>query len=312
MKEPNLALRKMRSETQLLRGILPCATLAIQANVSAERQQIRQQLLTELDHEDSVLEQDVEAKLKTIWALPRRDQDRVVAIMRSHKLQKWITGTSSSALFLNANHKGSMRQQPTSFISAKLVDSITPSLSTTLPDPHLTLPLAYFCGEHLQDEDPDSGPDGMMRNLLSQLLLSYPSFDLHTIQRMQQSLDYTSVSDLCDIFDLLIAQLPPYTVVFCIIDSVSFYENSASVCEEAQVAVQALVDVVERTKDNGCVFKLLLMSAWNSRVLYKDMLDQEEDVAWMPVNLPAQGGYTVKKWSASVESNLGGADPATW
>ena len=76
-------------------------------------------------------------------------------------------------------------------------------------------------------------------------------------------------------------------------------------CEEARIALQALVDVVEQTKENGCTFKLLLMSSWNSRVLYKVMLDQEGDVVWMPAKVPAQGGFTGMKWSASVGSNLG-------
>ena len=125
---------------------------------------------------------------------------------------------------------------------------------------------------------------------------------------MQTDLDYSSVSDLCDIIDLLIAQLPSYIVVFCIIDSISFYEENAGICEEARIAVQALVDIVERAKDGGCAFKLLLTSPWNSRVLYKDMPDQEGDVIWMPVKVPAQGGFTAMKWSASVDSNLAVVD----
>ena len=255
-----------------------------------------------------MLEQDVDAALRTIWALPRQDQDRIVAIMLSHKLQHWITATASSAIFINANHNDYTGQQPTSFISAKLLDSITPSASTTQHEPRLTLPLAVFCGEHLQRDDPDSGPDGMMRNLLAQLLLSYPDFSFQIIQRMQKSLDYSSVNDLCDIFDLLIAQLPPYIVVFCIIDSISFFEDNANVCEEANIAVQALVDVVERTREGGCVFKLLVMSPWNSRVLYKNMVDQEEEVVWIPAKVPAQGGFTAMKWNASVDSNLAVAE----
>ena len=266
---------------------------------SPERRAFRQQLLTGLEYEDSVLEQDVKAKLETIWTLPRHDQDRVMAIMRSHKLQKWITSTDSSALFINANHKGSARQQPTSFISAKLVDSMTPSSSSALHEPRLTLPLAFFCGEHLQKDDPDSEPAGMMRSLLAQLLLAYRDFDLRTIQRMQH-LDYDDVNDLCNIFDLLITQLPPYILVFCILDAISFYEDSATVCEEASVIVRALVDATEQT---ACTFKLLLMSSWNSRTLYKDMLDQQ-DVIWMPAKVPAQGGFTAMKWNASIDSNL--------
>lgn len=231
-----------------------------------------------------------------------------MAIMRSHKLQTWITATESSAVFINANHKGSTRQQPTSFICAKLVDSIMPSPGNNAQlESQMTLPLAFFCGEHLQKDDPDSGPAGMMRNILAQLLLAYRDFDLCTIQRMQ-NLDYDDVNDLCDVFDILIMQLPQYIVVFCIIDAISFFEDNATVCEEASIVVQTLVDVVERTKENGCAFKLLLMSPWNSRMLHKDMLDQEGDVLWMPGKVPAQGGFTGMKWSASIGSNLAMTD----
>ena len=50
------------------------------------------------------------------------------------------------------------------------------------------------------------------------------------------------------------------------------------------------------------------MSAWNSRVLYKEMVDQEGDVVWMPGKVPAQGGFTGMKWNASVGSNLAVTD----
>ena len=273
-----------------------------------ERRRFRQQLLTGLEYEDSVLEQDVEAKLQTIWRFPRQDQDRVVAIMRSHKLQNWISNTESSALFINANHKGSTWQQPTSFICAKLVDLIMPSPSNRAqPESQMTLALAFFCSEHLQKEDPDCGPAGMMRNILAQLLLAYRDFDLRTIQRMQ-NLDYDDVNDSCDVVDILITQLPQYIVVFCIIDAISYYEDNATVCEEASIVVQTLVDVVERTKESGCAFKLLLMSPWNSSALCKDMLDQDGDVIWMPVKVLAQGGFTGMKWNASVGSNLAVTD----
>ena len=283
--------------------MLPQTSTYTQADSSPERRTFRQQLLTDLEYEDSVLEEYVKAKLQIIWTLPRHDQDRVMAIMRSHKLQKWITSTDSSALFINANHKGSTRQQPTSFISAKLVDSMTPSSSSALSEPRMTLPLAFFCGEHLQKDDPDAGPAGMMRSLLAQLLLAYRDFDLRTIQQMQH-LDYDDVNNLCDIFDLLITQLPPYILVVCILDAISFYEDSASVCEEARIIVRALVHATEKT---ACTFKLLLMSSWNSRILYKNILDQQ-NVIWMPAKVPAQGVFTAMKWNASIASHLAVTD----
>ena len=228
--------------------------------------------------------------------------------MRSHKLHAWISATDSSALFINANHKGSTRQQPTSFICARLVGSVTPppniSEQQHRSESRISLPLAYFCGEHLYADDPDSNPDGMMRSLLAQLLLAFSDFDLRTIQRMQQDLDFNDVNDLCDVFDLLVAQLPPYVLVFCFVDAISFFEDSAGVCDEANVAVQALVDIVDRTKESGCTFKLLLMSPWNSRVLYESISDQEEDVLWVSIRVQAQGGFTAFKWTDSVEAGL--------
>lgn len=229
-----------------------------------------------------------------------------MAIMRSHKLQKWITATESAALLINANHRGSTRQQPTSFICAKLVDSMTTSASNdnVHTEERICIPLAFFCGEHMGKDDPDAGPDGMMRSLLAQLLNAYRDFDLRTVQRMQH-LNYDDVNDLCQIFDLLIAQLPSYFVVFCVLDVISIYEDDDGVCGEASVVVRALVDVVERTEASGCAFKLLLMSGWDSRALYREMRDQERDVVWMSAKVPAQGGFTGGKWRDSVDSNLG-------
>ena len=260
-----------------------------------ERLDAEETLLAALDYENSVLIRDMNAKLQIIWTLPRPDQDRVVAIMRSPKLQKWITATTSSALLVNGNHRRSTMQQPTSFICAKLIHSIMPSLSNVEPQSDTTIALAFFCGEHLRAVDPDSRVDVMMRSLLAQLLLAYPHFDLRIVRRVR-SIHYDDVNDLCDLFEMLVAQLPPRIIVFCMLDAISFYENTKRVCEEAEIVIEALVDIVERTKDGGCAFKLLLMSPWNSRVLYKKMHDQEGDVLWVPAKVPSQGGFTEAKW----------------
>lgn len=121
---------------------------------------------------------------------------------------------------------------------------------------------------------------------------------------MPETLKYGYVSKLCEVFELLINQIPHHIVVFCVIDALTLYEDSRTVCERASLAVQALVDVVERTKENGCTFQLLLTSPSNSRMLYRDMADREADVVWMPAEVPAQGGFTAMKWSDGVDSNL--------
>ncbi|KAF4631369.1 hypothetical protein G7Y89_g6765 [Cudoniella acicularis] len=285
---PMLPLRKAASESRLIR----------------DRSAAQDALLSAFDYESSVIRRDIEASLRGIWALPRPDQDRVVSIIQAPKLHKWIAETGSSALFINANYKGTSRRLSTSFVSAKLVDSIQPSGVKSQRQPSTTFPLSFFCGEHLGSGDPDSGVDGMMRSLLSQLLLAYPDFDLYSIDKMQ-SVNYDQVDDLCRMFYLLIAQLPPHILVFCIIDSISFFEENEVQCEESELVVQELADIVENTRDRGCTFKLLLTSPWNSRVLYKSLPSPERDVVWMPTKVPPQGGFTGMKWSASIGGYLG-------
>lgn len=259
-------------------------------------------LLSAFDYESSVIDRDVAACLRGIWASPRPDQDRVVAMMKHPKLHRWITGNDSSALFMNANYKGA-RRQSTSFVSAKLMDSIHPSGIKPQHQPSGTFALSFFCGEHLGVDDPDSGVDGMMRSLLSQLLLAYPDFDLFYIDRMR-NLDYEQVDDLCEMFYVLIAQLPPDVIVFCIVDSIGFFEEKDLLCKDAELVVQQFVDIVARTQDYGCTFKLLLTSPWNSRVLYKSMPSNEDDVVWMPTKVPSQGGFTGMKWGNTLGADV--------
>ncbi|KAH7336195.1 hypothetical protein BKA65DRAFT_552859 [Rhexocercosporidium sp. MPI-PUGE-AT-0058] len=275
---PMLPLRKAASESRLIR----------------DRSAAQDELLSAFDYESSVIHRDIGACLRGIWASPRPDQDRVVAMMQHPKLHRWIAEKGSSALFINANYKGA-RRQSTSFVSAKLVDSIQPSGIKPQHQPSETFALSFFCGEHLGSDDPDSGVGGMMRSLLGQLLLAYPNFDIYYIDKMR-NIDYEEVDDLCEMFYVLIAQLPPHIIVFCIIDSISFFEEKDVLCKDAEVVVQQMTDIVARTQGHGCTFKLLLTSPWNSRVLYKSMPFQDEDVVWMPTKVPSQGGFTGLKW----------------
>ena len=68
--------------------------------------------------------------------------------------------------------------------------------------------------------------------------------------------------------------------------------------------MQEFTDIVARTQDRGCTFKLLLTSPWNSRVLYKSMPSQERDVVRIPTKVSSQGGFTGMKWSASILADV--------
>lgn len=264
---------------------------------SEQRLRVQEEMLIILDYDESIPQGDIKTILRIAWTLARPAQDRAVTLMQSPKLHAWIASTEPSILLVNGNcNNASARQSPLSFVCAKLMDSIQPALQEAEPRKPSIFAHAFFCGQHMNPEDPDSGLSGMMRSLLAQLLVSYPEFNLSIIQRLRD-IDSNSVSSLCDVFSTLIIQIPPEAMIFCLIDGITLHESSKSQTEEAHTVAQTLVDITKNCKEHGCVFKVLLTSAGNSRAVYKDL--DKADVMWMPRNVSSQGGFTSMKWKHS-------------
>ncbi|KAK0672653.1 hypothetical protein QBC41DRAFT_313089 [Cercophora samala] len=281
---PYLPIRKVKSDSRLIQDPSP--------GLSPHGSQKRglEETISTLDYDSSVTEKDIATSLRSVWQVPIPDQDRLVAAMRSQRLQNWITETTSSALFLNFN--ATRNHHSTSFVAAKLANSIKSSS---------VLVLTFFCGLHTKHrtDDPDFGVTGMMRSLTSQLLLAYPNFDLHTVRLIQEK-DMDDAEDLCEIFCRLVAQLPRQKTLFCILDGVTGFEDNSSLREESEIVVKQLIDIIAWTAEYGCCFKLLLTSPRSSRVLYKYLLNPEQDSVWLPTKVPSQGGFTKGKWEGSI------------
>ncbi|KAK4651589.1 hypothetical protein QC762_602270 [Podospora pseudocomata] len=282
---PYLPIRKAKSESRLIRDSSPGSL----PHGSKTRHRLEETIYT-LDYDSSVIERDIATSLRSVWQVPVSDQDRLVAAIQSPKLQSWIMETTSSALFLNFN--ATRNHHTTSFVAAKLANSIQSSS---------VLVVTFFCGPHTdrRSEDPDFGVTGMMRCLISQLLLTYPNFGLHTLRQIQEK-DMDDVEDLCEIFYLLVAQLPRHKALFCILDSVTNFEDNNILRVESEMAMGQLMEIITWTAEYGCCFKLLLTSPRNSRVLYKHLSNPEQDSIWLPAKVPSQGGFTKGKWDGSI------------
>ena len=256
-------------------------------------------MLALLDFDLGLLPNDVESSLRNVWTLPLSAQDRAAIIMASPQLHTWLTTQKPLALFINGNHDASVRQSPLSYICGKLIDSMSSSVGHS-GHPSI-LACAFFCGQHMDLDDPASGPAGMMRSLLAQLLLSHRAFELTALRRLL-NIDPSEIGELCDVFADLIEQLPRRYVVFCIIDGMTLYEDSPTRCEAAAEATQTLLEVMESCKTKRCMFKLLVTCPGSSRTLYREF--DEEEIIWMPKKVDPHGGLTETKWSASAGVHL--------
>src|SRR5690606_34158697 len=105
-------------------------------------------------------------------------------------------------------------------------------------------------------------------------------------------------------FTTLLSALPSSTLVFILLDGITYYESLSKHRDDLDFFMKALAELVghQRQKD-GCGIKLMVMSPWNSHWLWKAVkeVDNQVEVVWVPSKVPSVGGFTAMKWQASVE-----------
>ena len=137
-----------------------------------------------------------------------------------------------------------------------------------------TILLWVFCGERMDLSESCSGPGGLIRSLVIQLLVAWPRTalppNLDILERLPElCLDVRqhNANALCQLFHELLMQLPRVCNVLCIIDGVSCYETEAWGWEaEMLMLIQCLRDSaydMQRARHRA-ILKVLLTSAEKS------------------------------------------------
>ncbi|KAI9877468.1 MAG: hypothetical protein M1830_003818 [Pleopsidium flavum] len=160
------------------------------------------------------------------------------------------------------------RRSPMSFLCAKLMDSLQAAEPITT--------VHFFWGEHIDAyEDYDSSASGMMNSLIAQLLLKFGALDLSIIHNLE-NFQNNNVTSLCRIFTKLVDQLPMNTVLFRIIDAISYYEDDDR-CQEASEVIRRLARLTVRS--TRCVFKLLMTIPLKSRYVREHVSKENTPLA---------------------------------
>ena len=128
----------------------------------------KERLLVILGSLESVSGQDVDRCLAKSKAA---DPERAKWILHSFEFREWLSGTGSRTLLINGNVEGNETFSATTFITAKLSESFCTFQSV--------LTLSFFCSLHVTNSgDVEAGAKGMMKCLLTQLLLCDIPWDL--------------------------------------------------------------------------------------------------------------------------------------
>ena len=182
-------------------------------------------------------------------------QSRGHWLLRNTSFQKWLAMDESRGLLVDGNGKEVDKISTMSYICGLLIHNLSHA------PPVITI--SFFCGLHIVDEDSYSGPRGLLRSLVRQLL-DVQQFELDFVDvEYQDQLQIYDLNHLLDLFRLLIQQIADDMVLFCIIDGISFYERYGD-DDETSIVVQVFKQMADH-HEIGPIFKLLISSPMHNR-----------------------------------------------
>ncbi|KAG8526825.1 uncharacterized protein KY384_008254 [Bacidia gigantensis] len=185
-------------------------------------------LLAMLEYDNTSQQKDIEYSLTLGYTQSDAAHARSTWVLQSPEMGEFLAGKAGSRLLLiNGNGEAIEFISPLSFVCAKISDLINLS--------HQIILATHFCGHHTDElRDPRANVQGMLTSLVGQLLTHVKRWE-----RSDFRLDLSSISDdkcnaiqqedkdaLFDLFRAIIMQLPKNTIIFCLIDGLSAYENS--------------------------------------------------------------------------------------
>ncbi|KAI1347022.1 hypothetical protein F5Y01DRAFT_330212 [Xylaria sp. FL0043] len=201
------------------------------------------------------------------------------------EFQRWLDVTMPDILLVDGHDKRG-RISAMSVFCAMLVQALwTIQKQATAPQVHIIV-LFFTCGAHTEAEDILTGPCGILRSFIGQLMMSWPDQvpDLTFINETNGLLHHIQenrIDALCYLFQELLRQLPTESVVYCIIDGISLYETSYLAWKDGLgYVVEVLRDLViadPMQEGLGPKVKALLVSADKSTDIYK-LIPREKHV----------------------------------
>ena len=180
-------------------------------------------------------------------------------LMRFSRFRNWLTSTSPDFLLVDGNGgSASDRASAMTFVSALLAQTLSEEGASCIH---------HFCGLHTSRSDELSGPEGLLRALLAQLVSLFAFHIGFTRKNEYDELQRFDTIRLCALFRELVKDLPEGLVLVCVIDGVSFYEAS-DWAKDLGLVLETLNDLT-RDPEVWAAFKVLVTSAVASRQAIK-------------------------------------------
>lgn len=212
-----------------------------------------------VDHMVGIITTERRKMLLTGGALGVGAEDQVTGVLRDVRFRNWLQGMSSQVLAVSNMEQDILQERPASpltYMCSVLLKSLAPS------EP--VIPIAFFCRQHCNTQDSQTGVLEMIRSLIDQVIITLAeanSLDisflveehLHTIARQD-------VTILCHLFAEVVKRIPSGMVI-CIIDGIDFLSNPIHMpwLDVVMRFLHDLMGIVAGSRSN-LVFKILVTS----------------------------------------------------
>ncbi|KAE8449419.1 hypothetical protein EG329_008027 [Mollisiaceae sp. DMI_Dod_QoI] len=202
-------------------------------------------------------------------------QSQVQSLLRHDRFLQWINDYHSNLILVNAN----LRTPDLARLSAISVFSATFIASMLKVYPNEVI-VYFFCGVHVDRTDLWSGPNGLLRSIIIQLVMKlvkidHLSLDFIDNRNYLQDLEEHDLKSLCEVLHSLVSQFPTETTIYCIIDSVSFFDIDM-MFNDLKIALEYLKRIVD-DKSLVPIFKVMLTNPMQSTWRMKKLLLLTED-----------------------------------
>ncbi|KAI1130702.1 hypothetical protein F5Y10DRAFT_262851 [Nemania abortiva] len=238
-------------------------------------------LLTLLNYDPSATSGEVDSCLKLGEALNEDKKSRAVAMIQNARFREFMAEyLASSSLLINGRADVSSAEglSPLSFVAAKLV-RISERMDSSSGHPYV---VKYFCNQHppFLSGSAISPVVELMASFLGQLLAQMIEeefdVDLSMLTKSHwQKIENSDLKTLYDVFRELTYQLPPKSVLICVIDELTRYEVAPFI-KETDIIVKRLTRLA--LKHDEIVFKLLVTCEGRALDISKYFTNQTETV----------------------------------
>ncbi|KAK5637229.1 hypothetical protein RRF57_012942 [Xylaria bambusicola] len=235
----------------------------------------------------NVDEQDMEAVIDRAGGFPDEDRGHAEQVINMPVFRDWVVYRGSSRLLVHGDY------DPNDYPEISPLSALCVTLVKALRTRPGFVGLAFFCGQHVgQRHDHQTGPRGLMREFVVQMLRQSPSACLDTLgsSRSLSEIENSDLNQLIQLFPSLVRKLPTSTTLVVIIDQVYVYEQR-EYCEGLCKVINMLVKLAEDEELIRNPIKILLTSPTETRTreLYEVFRNQNSILSMRSMPNTGQG-----------------------